>query len=187
MQTAVEVGVLGGAGGGVVPVLGSSFGGASGLGRASVKREGGGAGRVGGSRRRESKGVKKENDEEEEENCGDVVAQAQTTENEPDDAANAFARGTFSRIYAHLSPSHTTPSPFTSPQTTYSPLPPIPTPTLTPLLHETTHAILSIAGHANPPARHIVGVESVGLVKENLRRMGEELEEFLGVSGGVDF
>ena len=54
------------------------------------------------------------------------------------------------------------------------------------LLAETVHAILAIAGHDNPPARHIVGFEGVASVKEKLKTVNEELEDFVGVSCAVD-
>ena len=56
----------------------------------------------------------------------------------------------------------------------------------TALLSETTHAILAISGHENPPLRHIVGHEGVGAVKEKLKTVSEELEEYVGVSCAVD-
>ena len=54
------------------------------------------------------------------------------------------------------------------------------------LISETIHAILAIGGHENPPARHIVGFEGVASVKEKLRTVSEELEEFVEVSCAVD-
>ena len=54
------------------------------------------------------------------------------------------------------------------------------------LLAETVHAITSIGGHENPPARHIVGFEGVASVKEKLKAGSEELEDFVEVSCGVD-
>ena len=56
----------------------------------------------------------------------------------------------------------------------------------TALLSETIHAITAIGGHENPPARHIVGYEAVGSVKEKLKTVSEELEDFVQVSVGVD-
>lgn len=55
------------------------------------------------------------------------------------------------------------------------------------LIAETVFAICSIGGHENPPARHIVGHEGIASVKEKLKTVSEELEEFVGVSGSVDF
>lgn len=55
------------------------------------------------------------------------------------------------------------------------------------LIAETVHAITAIGGHENPPARHIVGVEGVASVKEKLKTVSEELEEFLECSCAVDF
>ena len=54
------------------------------------------------------------------------------------------------------------------------------------LLSETIHAILAISGHENPPLRHIVGHEGVSAVKEKLKTVSEELEEYVGVSCAVD-
>lgn len=54
------------------------------------------------------------------------------------------------------------------------------------LLAETLHAIMAIGGHENPPARHIVGVEGVASVKEKLKTVSEELEDFIDASHAVD-
>ncbi|KAL8826831.1 MAG: hypothetical protein Q9170_007255 [Blastenia crenularia] len=54
------------------------------------------------------------------------------------------------------------------------------------LLAETINALTAIGGHDNPPARHIVGHEAVGLVKEKLKTVSEELEEFVEISCAVD-
>lgn len=54
------------------------------------------------------------------------------------------------------------------------------------LLAETVHALTAIGGHENPPARHIVGVEGVASVKEKLKTVSEELEEFVEASNAVD-
>lgn len=54
------------------------------------------------------------------------------------------------------------------------------------LIAETVFAIAAIGGHDNPPARHIVGVEGVLSVKEKLKTVSEELEDFIEVSFGVD-
>ena len=54
------------------------------------------------------------------------------------------------------------------------------------LLAEVFHAITAIGGHENPPARHIVGFEAVASVKEKLKTVSEELEDFVEVSNGVD-
>ena len=51
---------------------------------------------------------------------------------------------------------------------------------------ETIHALTAIGGHENPPARHIVGFEGVASVKEKLKTVSEELEDFVEVSGAVD-
>ncbi|KAL8820923.1 MAG: hypothetical protein Q9191_007414 [Dirinaria sp. TL-2023a] len=54
------------------------------------------------------------------------------------------------------------------------------------MLAETVNAITAIAGHENPPARHIVGHEAVASVKEKLKTVSEELEDFVEVSAAVD-
>ena len=54
------------------------------------------------------------------------------------------------------------------------------------LLAETIIAITAIGGHNNPPARHIVGHEGVASVKEKLKTVSEELEDFVDCSYAVD-
>lgn len=54
------------------------------------------------------------------------------------------------------------------------------------LLAETVYAITAIGGHDNPPARHIVGAEAIASVKEKLKTVSEELEEFIESSCAVD-
>jgi len=54
------------------------------------------------------------------------------------------------------------------------------------LIAETVHALTAIGGHENPPARHIVGVEGVASVKEKLKTVSEELEEFVETSASAD-
>lgn len=54
------------------------------------------------------------------------------------------------------------------------------------LLAETVNALAAIGGHDNPPARHIVGHEAVASVKEKLKTVSEELEDFVDVSCAVD-
>lgn len=54
------------------------------------------------------------------------------------------------------------------------------------LIAETVHALTAIGGHENPPARHIVGVEGVASVKEKLKIVSEELEEFVDTSASAD-
>ncbi|KAF2836974.1 NAD(P)-binding protein [Patellaria atrata CBS 101060] len=55
------------------------------------------------------------------------------------------------------------------------------------LIAETVFALLAIGGHDNPPARHIIGHEGVTAVKEKLKTISEELEDFCEVSALVDF
>lgn len=54
------------------------------------------------------------------------------------------------------------------------------------LVMETVHALTAIGGHENPPARHIVGYEGVAAVREKLKTVSEELEDFVEVSCAVD-
>ncbi|KAJ5622939.1 hypothetical protein N7490_011544 [Penicillium lividum] len=54
------------------------------------------------------------------------------------------------------------------------------------LVAETVYAITSIGGHENPPSRHIVGQEGVASVKEKLKTVSEELEDFIQASYAVD-
>jgi NAD(P)-dependent dehydrogenase (short-subunit alcohol dehydrogenase family) len=54
------------------------------------------------------------------------------------------------------------------------------------LVAETVHAVTAIGGHENPPARHIVGWEGVASVKEKLKTVSEELEEFVDTSLSAD-
>ncbi|KAK0118472.1 hypothetical protein ONS95_012757 [Cadophora gregata] len=54
------------------------------------------------------------------------------------------------------------------------------------LVLESVHALTAIGGHENPPARHIVGYEGVASVKEKLKTVSEELEDFVEVSCAVD-
>ncbi|GAQ40986.1 short chain dehydrogenase/reductase family protein [Aspergillus tubingensis] len=55
------------------------------------------------------------------------------------------------------------------------------------LVSETVYAITAIAGHENPPSRHIVGQEGVASVKEKLKTVSEELEDFIQASFAVDY
>ncbi|KAK1760715.1 hypothetical protein QBC47DRAFT_12641 [Echria macrotheca] len=54
------------------------------------------------------------------------------------------------------------------------------------LVMETVHALTAIGGHENPPARHIVGFEGSVAVKEKLKTITEELEDFVEASLAVD-
>lgn len=54
------------------------------------------------------------------------------------------------------------------------------------LVMETVHALTAIGGHENPPARHIVGFEGAVAVKEKLKTVTEELEDFVEASLAVD-
>lgn len=54
------------------------------------------------------------------------------------------------------------------------------------IVMETVHALTAIGGHENPPARHIVGFEGSIAVKDKLRTMTEELEDFVEATMSVD-
>ncbi|KAK4997150.1 hypothetical protein LTR66_003374 [Elasticomyces elasticus] len=54
------------------------------------------------------------------------------------------------------------------------------------LVAETVYAVAAVGGHDNPPARHIVGFEGVASVKEKLKTVSEELEDFVEVSAAAD-
>lgn len=54
------------------------------------------------------------------------------------------------------------------------------------LVLETVHAITAIGGHENPPMRHIVGYEGSTAVREKLKTVSEELEDFIECSMKVD-
>ncbi|EGP84052.1 uncharacterized protein MYCGRDRAFT_48514 [Zymoseptoria tritici IPO323] len=64
--------------------------------------------------------------------------------------------------------------------------PPLSTTVKERLVAETVHAVAAIGGHDNPPARHIVGFEGVTTVKEKLKTVSEELEEFVECSAAAD-
>ncbi|GJC93563.1 short-chain dehydrogenase/reductase [Colletotrichum higginsianum] len=68
-------------------------------------------------------------------------------------------------------------------QVRYPKLPPAATDRL---VLETVHALTAIGGHENPPARHIVGFEGAIAVKEKLKTVTEELEDFVDASLAVD-
>ena len=62
----------------------------------------------------------------------------------------------------------------------------LPKASLDKLVIETVHAIASIGGHENPPSRHIVGWEGASAVKEKLKTVTEEMEDFVEASLAVD-
>ncbi|KAI0550835.1 hypothetical protein F4679DRAFT_194892 [Xylaria curta] len=64
--------------------------------------------------------------------------------------------------------------------------PKLPTASTDRLVAETVHALTAIGGHENPPARHIVGFEGADAVKEKLKTVTEELEDFVEASVAVD-
>ncbi|KAJ5203903.1 uncharacterized protein N7498_004782 [Penicillium cinerascens] len=75
--------------------------------------------------------------------------------------------------------------PFSAPEIV-SMHPPLSSAHLEVLVSETVYAITSIGGHGNPPSRHIVGQEGVASVKEKLKTVSEELEDFIQASFAVD-
>ncbi|KAJ5757415.1 uncharacterized protein N7511_006109 [Penicillium nucicola] len=75
--------------------------------------------------------------------------------------------------------------PFSAPEVV-SMHPPLSSAHLEVLVLETVYAITSIGGHENPPSRHIVGQEGVASVKEKLKTVSEELEDFIQASFAVD-
>lgn len=64
--------------------------------------------------------------------------------------------------------------------------PKLPAAALDKLVMETVHALTAIGGHENPPARHIVGFEGAIAVKDKLKTVTEELEDFVEASIAVD-
>jgi hypothetical protein len=54
------------------------------------------------------------------------------------------------------------------------------------LVMETVHVLTAIGGHENPPSRHIVGAEGAMAVREKLKTVSEELEDFVEASLAVD-
>lgn len=64
--------------------------------------------------------------------------------------------------------------------------PRLPASALDTLVTETLHALTSIAGHENPPSRHIVGAEAALAVREKLKTVTEEMEDFVDASLAVD-
>ena len=88
--------------------------------------------------------------------------------------------------YSSVSAAAAPPSSQDKESKTRSIFPPLPPSTRSALLSETIHAITAIGAHENPPARHIVGHEAVLSVKEKLKTVSEELEDFVDVSARVD-
>ncbi|KAF9891305.1 hypothetical protein FE257_004160 [Aspergillus nanangensis] len=76
--------------------------------------------------------------------------------------------------------------PFSGPDV-LSTFPPLSSAHMEVLVAETVYAITAIAGHENPPSRHIVGQEGVASVKEKLKTVSEELEDFIQSSFAVDY
>ncbi|KAA8643290.1 short chain dehydrogenase/reductase family protein [Aspergillus tanneri] len=82
--------------------------------------------------------------------------------------------------------SSTEDGPFSRPEV-LSTYPPLSSAHMEVLVAETVYAITAIGGHDNPPSRHIVGQEGVASVKEKLKTVSEELEEFIQSSFAVDY
>ncbi|KAL4967365.1 short chain dehydrogenase/reductase family protein [Aspergillus stella-maris] len=76
--------------------------------------------------------------------------------------------------------------PFSGPDLT-STYPPLSPAHMEVLVAETVYAVTAIGGHENPPSRHIVGQEGVASVKEKLKTVSEELEDFIQCSFAVDY
>jgi NAD(P)-dependent dehydrogenase (short-subunit alcohol dehydrogenase family) len=76
--------------------------------------------------------------------------------------------------------------PFSGPEV-LSTYPPLSSAHMEVLVAETVYAITAIGGHENPPSRHIVGQEGVASVKEKLKTVSEELEDFIQSSFAVDY
>ena len=115
----------------------------------------------------------------------------------PAPLARSVVGGLLDRIYLHpdsamdgRSPSEQTEeaeqSHFLSPEKTEAFYPHLQEEMENALLAETIHALTAIGGLENPPARHIVGFEGVASVKEKLKTVSEELEDFVEVSSAVD-
>jgi len=104
----------------------------------------------------------------------------------PDTSAaspTTFSSGASRRPEAESENSANTPL---SAPTVVSLYPPLSASHLELLTAETIHAITAIGGHDNPPTRHIVGLEGVASVKEKLKTVSEELEDFIECSWAVD-
>lgn len=104
-----------------------------------------------------------------------------------------LARSIIGGLLDRLSPSpstqssnHPTPHALSSPSAIEVLYPPLPPEMKRSLVAETIHAVTAVGGHENPPARHIVGYEGVASVKEKLKTVSEELEDFVECSAGVD-
>ncbi|RFU71870.1 short chain dehydrogenase reductase family [Trichoderma arundinaceum] len=64
--------------------------------------------------------------------------------------------------------------------------PKLPPSSIDKLVNETIYALTAIGGHENPPSRHIVGTEGALAVKEKLKTVTEEMEDFVEASLAVD-
>lgn len=81
---------------------------------------------------------------------------------------------------------HRPTGPFSSSQEVVSMFAPFSAAHLEALILETVHAITAIGGHENPPSRHIIGQEGAAAVKEKLKTVSEELEDFVQASYSVN-
>ncbi|KAL6879019.1 short chain dehydrogenase/reductase family protein [Trichoderma novae-zelandiae] len=68
----------------------------------------------------------------------------------------------------------------------FSRYPKLPPSSIDKLVNETIYALTAIGGHENPPSRHIVGTEGALAVKEKLKTVTEEMEDFVEASLAVD-
>lgn len=92
-------------------------------------------------------------------------------------------------IYAHVLNAHadtSVPDPEAQADRIIARYPRLPAQAVDKLVMETVHALTAIGGHENPPARHIVGFEGSVAVKEKLKTVTEELEDFVEASLAVD-
>lgn len=104
--------------------------------------------------------------------------------NTPYSATEEHSRGQPNRGQSGANPGEQ--GPFSVPEV-ISTYPPLSAAHLEVLTAETMYAITAIGGHENPPSRHIVGQEGVASVKEKLKTVSEELEDFIQSSFAVDF
>ncbi|KZF21373.1 NAD(P)-binding protein [Xylona heveae TC161] len=97
-----------------------------------------------------------------------------------------FLGGMIERVEAMLGQENVGPAQLASSQGISSFYPRLPPAFQDALIAETVYALLAIGGHENPPARHIVGHDGVASIKERLKTVSEELEDFVEVSSAAD-
>jgi hypothetical protein len=101
-----------------------------------------------------------------------------------------LARGLFSRLLDNIGTSESGDTPQNEklhPKNVSSMYPDLSPAMVDKLVAETLYSLSAIGGHDNPPARLIVGFDGIATVKDKLRTISEELEDFIEVSGQVDF